>query len=138
MDYLLQPTHLIAIGVIVIVIFGPGRFPDLGKGLARGMHDIRRGPLHMAKGVDPSIGHDVYQQHGDAPWEHLPTALTCLLAFVIGSAIYFLAGPLLPATARLDSLGSPGLPIAVDLWFCLAAFGILHLRRWLRDGVHRK
>jgi sec-independent protein translocase protein TatA len=41
MEGLLQPVHLILILVIVVILLGPGRLPDLGKGLGRGISDFR-------------------------------------------------------------------------------------------------
>ncbi len=58
---LLQPTHLILILAIVIVIFGPGKLPDLGKelgksvrGFREAMHDVT-GPLDEVKGTVAEI-----------------------------------------------------------------------------------
>jgi len=38
---LLQPTHLFFILLIVLVIFGPGKLPDLGKGLGKGIREFK-------------------------------------------------------------------------------------------------
>lgn len=40
---LLSPTHLIIILVIVLVIFGPSRLPQLGKSLGETMRSLREG-----------------------------------------------------------------------------------------------
>lgn len=39
---LLQPAHLIIILVIVLIIFGPGKLPDIGKALGKTMSEFRR------------------------------------------------------------------------------------------------
>lgn len=40
---LFQPTHLIIILVIVLIIFGPGKLPELGSALGRGIKEFRGG-----------------------------------------------------------------------------------------------
>jgi sec-independent protein translocase protein TatA len=40
-DGILQPMHLILILVIVLIIFGPGKLPELGKSLGQAIHDLR-------------------------------------------------------------------------------------------------
>lgn len=41
MEGLLRPTHLLIILVIVLILFGPGRLPELGKGLGRGIREFK-------------------------------------------------------------------------------------------------
>ena len=38
---LLRPTHLIFILAIVLIIFGPGKLPDLGRGLGKGIREFK-------------------------------------------------------------------------------------------------
>jgi sec-independent protein translocase protein TatA len=38
---LLQPTHLFFILLIVLIIFGPGKLPDLGRGLGKGIKEFK-------------------------------------------------------------------------------------------------
>ncbi len=38
---LLQPTHLFFILLIVLIIFGPGKLPDLGRGLGKGIREFK-------------------------------------------------------------------------------------------------
>ena len=40
MEGLLQPTHLFFILLIVLIIFGPGKLPDLGRGLGKGIREF--------------------------------------------------------------------------------------------------
>jgi sec-independent protein translocase protein TatA len=39
---LAQPMHLILILVIVLVIFGPGKLPELGEGLGKGIKAFKK------------------------------------------------------------------------------------------------
>jgi len=38
---LLQPTHLFFILLIVLLLFGPGKLPDLGRGLGKGIREFK-------------------------------------------------------------------------------------------------
>lgn len=39
---LFQPMHLIIILVIALVVFGPSRLPELGKGIGKGIRDFKK------------------------------------------------------------------------------------------------
>ncbi len=39
---LFQPMHLLIILVIALVVFGPGKLPDLGAGLGKGIREFRK------------------------------------------------------------------------------------------------
>ena len=39
---LLQPTHLVFVLLIVLIIFGPGKLPDLGRSLGKGIREFKR------------------------------------------------------------------------------------------------
>jgi sec-independent protein translocase protein TatA len=41
LDGLFEPTHIIFILVIVLIIFGPGKLPQLGKGLGEGIRGFK-------------------------------------------------------------------------------------------------
>jgi sec-independent protein translocase protein TatA len=41
MDGLFEPTHIIFILIIVLIIFGPGKLPELGKGLGKGIREFK-------------------------------------------------------------------------------------------------
>jgi len=41
MEGLFQPTHLLIILVIVLILFGPGKLPELGKGLGKGIREFK-------------------------------------------------------------------------------------------------
>jgi sec-independent protein translocase protein TatA len=39
---LLQPMHLLVILVIVLIIFGPGKLPELGNSIGKAMRGFKR------------------------------------------------------------------------------------------------
>lgn len=41
MDDLLEPTHLLFLLIIVLIIFGPGKLPELGRGLGKGINEFK-------------------------------------------------------------------------------------------------
>jgi sec-independent protein translocase protein TatA len=43
MGELLTPTHLIVLAVIVLVLFGGKKLPELGKGLGEGLRGFKEG-----------------------------------------------------------------------------------------------
>ena len=59
MGDLLQPWHLVVLGVVAFLVFGAKRLPELGKGLGEGLKGFKEG----IKGVtDPSPAPPVVQQ----------------------------------------------------------------------------
>ncbi|MGA2651120.1 MAG: twin-arginine translocase TatA/TatE family subunit [Terracidiphilus sp.] len=62
MGDLLQPWHLIVLGVVAFLLFGAKRLPELGKGLGEGLKGFKEG----IKGVSdppppppPTVQHNV-------------------------------------------------------------------------------
>jgi sec-independent protein translocase protein TatA len=43
LDNLLTPTHLVVVLVIALLIFGPRKLPELGKGLGEGVRGFKEG-----------------------------------------------------------------------------------------------
>src|ERR1700722_10164065 len=60
MGELFQPTHLLVIGLIVFVLFGAKRLPELGKGLGEGLKGFKDG---IKSAGEPSVA----QQQNAAP-----------------------------------------------------------------------
>jgi len=50
MEGLLQPTHLLFILLIVLILFGPGKLPELGKGLGKGIREFKDALRGAAEG----------------------------------------------------------------------------------------
>ena len=49
---LFQPLHLIIILVIVVIIFGAGKLPEIGDGLAKGIKSFKRGMADIKDATD--------------------------------------------------------------------------------------
>jgi sec-independent protein translocase protein TatA len=64
MGDLLQPWHLVVLGVVAFLLFGAKRLPELGKGLGEGLKGFKEG----IKGVtDPTPAPPPVQQQSAAP-----------------------------------------------------------------------
>ena len=48
MGELFQPTHLLIIGVVLLVLFGGKKLPELGKGLGEGLRGFKDGMKGVA------------------------------------------------------------------------------------------
>ena len=44
--YGLEPTHIIIVAIVVLVVFGPKRLPELAKGLGQGIRDFKKALHH--------------------------------------------------------------------------------------------
>jgi sec-independent protein translocase protein TatA len=42
-DSLFQPSHLLVVLVIALLVFGPRKLPELGKGLGEGLRGFKQG-----------------------------------------------------------------------------------------------
>src|ERR1700690_984841 len=40
---LLEPTHLLLIGIAVMLLFGPKKIPELMRGIGKGMGELQKG-----------------------------------------------------------------------------------------------
>ena len=54
MGDLLQPTHLLVIAVVLLVLFGGKRLPELGKGLGEGLKGFKDGLKGMPDPAPPA------------------------------------------------------------------------------------
>lgn len=46
---LFQPMHLVVILIIALVVFGPGKLPELGAGLGKGIREFKKAMADGAK-----------------------------------------------------------------------------------------
>ena len=51
MPFGLQPLHLLVIAVVALLIFGPKRLPDIGRGIGRAWTEFRKGSREMAENL---------------------------------------------------------------------------------------
>jgi sec-independent protein translocase protein TatA len=62
-DGLFQPMHLLVIFFIALLVFGPKKLPELGKGIGEGIRALKDGmrdtPAEQAKTPNPGPNPDV-------------------------------------------------------------------------------
>jgi sec-independent protein translocase protein TatA len=58
---LFQPTHLLVILVLCLIIFGPKKLPELGKGLGEGIRGFRDGLKDQSKPAETAVKKDEAQ-----------------------------------------------------------------------------
>jgi len=62
---LFQPMHLILILIIALVIFGPGKLPELGKGLGQSIREFKKALSHDEKNQVSETRPELTQQTTD-------------------------------------------------------------------------
>jgi len=110
-----QPTHLIFILIIVLILFGPGKLPD--------REALRRTSLYQRRQWDNLLR---------ASRSSTRFGFLGLLAFLIGTALYLTIASFLPPAAQMGPGSSSSLPALVELWFCVFVFGVLNLPAVIR------
>lgn len=51
----LQPTHLVLILIVALIIFGPRQLPELGRGLGKAISEFKRTTREVTDSVQDSI-----------------------------------------------------------------------------------
>lgn len=69
LDNLFTPTHLLIILVIALLIFGPRKLPELGKGLGEGLRGFK-------DGIKGAANTDASKQETVTKSEAAPTVTT--------------------------------------------------------------
>lgn len=70
MGDLLQPWHLVVLGVVAFLVFGAKRLPDLGKGLGEGLKGFKEGIRGISEPTPQAP--PVQQQQAAAPPPQAP------------------------------------------------------------------
>jgi len=59
---LFQPMHLIIILVIALIVFGPGKLPELGKGLGKSIREFKKALSGEEEKPSPELKSEVPHQ----------------------------------------------------------------------------
>jgi sec-independent protein translocase protein TatA len=81
---IVQPTHLLLILVVALLVLGPKRLPEVGRSLGRGLQSFRSG-LQGVQEEARGVFHDVLDEPSQPPED---------------SALSFVPEPLAPATVE--------------------------------------
>ena len=95
---ILQPTHLLFVLVIALLVLGPKRLPEVGRSLGRGLRDFR-GAINGDDEPDPPL----VTSHASVPAEPVaqPAPATQPMPAVTQSA---------PATQPMPAVAQPAAP----------------------------
>ena len=55
MPFGLQPIHLVVIFVVALLIFGPRRLPEIGRGVGKAINEFRKGTQEMTESLREEI-----------------------------------------------------------------------------------
>ena len=78
-----QPTHLLFVLVIALLVLGPKRLPEVGRSLGKGLRDFRSamsgdepervesGPVHASANASTETAQPVTAQPANEPAEHV-------------------------------------------------------------------
>ncbi len=55
MPFGLQPIHLIVIAVVALLIFGPRRLPEVGRGIGKAISEFRKGAQEMTESFKEEV-----------------------------------------------------------------------------------
>ena len=93
----LSPLHLVLILVILLLVIGPGKLPEVGSALGKGIRDFRK--------AASDVGEPAKSDAGVAP-----AAPTPLAPAVVAPAPALAVTNSVPATATANDLGAPATP----------------------------
>jgi TatA/E family protein of Tat protein translocase len=51
----IQPLHLVLVIIIALIIFGPQRLPEIGRGLGKSINEFRKGAKEMTDGFKDEV-----------------------------------------------------------------------------------
>lgn len=56
MPFGIQPIHILIIVLVALLIFGPKRLPEIGRGIGRAINEFRQGTKEMTAGFQEEVG----------------------------------------------------------------------------------
>jgi sec-independent protein translocase protein TatA len=73
MPFGLQPIHLVAIFVVALLIFGPRRLPEIGRGVGKAINEFRKGASEMTDGLRDEISKPTHEAQAAAAMAEGPS-----------------------------------------------------------------
>lgn len=59
MPFGLQPIHLVIVVVVALLIFGPSRLPEIGRGVGKAITEFRRGAKEMTTSFTEEVNQPI-------------------------------------------------------------------------------
>jgi len=72
MPFGLQPTHLLIIAIVALIIFGPSRLPEIGRAMGKTLKEFQSATREATQGFSEEV-----QKPVEAMKEEPPAAVAC-------------------------------------------------------------
>ncbi len=72
MPFGLQPIHLVVIAIVALLIFGPRRLPEVGRGIGKAISEFRKGAQEMTESFREEVAKPV--DSASTPTDSVPTS----------------------------------------------------------------
>jgi sec-independent protein translocase protein TatA len=72
MPFGLQPTHLIIIAIVALIIFGPSRLPEIGRAMGKTLKEFQSATREATQGFSEEV-----QKPVEAKKEEPPAMVAC-------------------------------------------------------------
>ncbi len=72
MPFGLQPTHLIIIAVVALLIFGPSRLPEIGRAFGKTIKEFQSATKEATQSFTDEV-----QKSAEAPKQEAPATVAC-------------------------------------------------------------
>ena len=85
MPFGLQPTHLILVAVVALIIFGPSRLPEIGRSLGKTIKEFQSATKEATQGFSTEISNNETPVTQQITPNTKATCKSCGRAIVIGA-----------------------------------------------------
>lgn len=65
----IQPTHLIVIVVVALILFGPQRLPEIGRALGRSINEFKNASKEMGDSFNQAVSEEPKKSNNGVPAE---------------------------------------------------------------------
>ena len=119
MPFGLQPIHLIFIVIVALLIFGPRRLPEIGRGVGKAINEFRRGASEMTDGLREEITKPIHDGQPESAMAQSPSMAPPAHPQDVGMAAASVAtAPVMAPAARSNFCSQCGSANAAEAHFC--------------------
>ncbi len=63
MPFGIQPIHIVVIVIVALIVFGPGRLPEVGRWVGRTLAEVRKGTAEMSSTLRDEMNRATTEEH---------------------------------------------------------------------------